>query len=185
MAETSCKAIKSNVKEYLKARKFTIELKFTAETPSNGLVEQNFPGRVKNGPSFVHNSVTDKGQNVYFLIHFTKLIHPTTTVEELKNCLQFVALDEIPLPDFDYPPGWDITLQTPVSSFKEGVDIVSYEDGKLHYKIDTKFFCVSGHRREPGFTPGGCNPPPPPGSYFDVEKDIHGIIDVNMPLKFL
>ena len=183
--ETTCKTIKTNVKEWLKARNNTIETKFTAETPSDGLEEQDFVAREQHGPSFVHSSVSEQGNEIYFLISFSKRVLPTTTVKELQDSLKFVTLDEIPLPDFDYPPDWDISPSTPVSSFKEGVKIVSYENGRLHYKIDTKFFRISGHLRGPWFTRGGCNPPPPPGSYFSVDEDIRGIIDVDMPLKFL
>jgi hypothetical protein len=184
--ETTCKAIESSVKDWLKARNNTIEIKFTAETPSNGLVEQDFFGRLEHGPTFKHSrSVPEQENKTFFSIHFTKPVSPTTTVEELKNTLQFVTLDNIPLPDFDYPPGWKITPRTPVSSFKKGVEIVSYENGRLHYKVDTMFFRISGHLRGPWYIPGGCGPPAPPGSYFGVDEGIRGIIDVDMPLKFL
>ena len=185
MAEAACKTIESSVKEWLKAKNNTIEGKFTAETPSNGLVEQDFVERKKHGPTFAHSSMSEQGEKIYFLISFGKQVHPTTSVDELQKSLKFVTLDEMPLPGFDCPPDWEISPRTPVSSFKEGVEIVSYENGRLHYTIDTKFFCVSGHLKGPWFTPGGCNPPPPPGSYFSVNEDIRGIIDVDMPLKFL
>jgi hypothetical protein len=184
-SETTCKAIESSVKEWLKARNNTIEIKFTADTPSNGLVEQDFFGRLEHGPSFVHSSTSEQGNKIYFLIGFTKQVSPTATIEELKDTLKFVTLDKIPLPDFDYPPGWEITPYTPVSSFKEGVEIMSYENGRLHYKVDTKFFRISGDLRGPWYNPGGCGPPAPPGSYFGVDEDIRGIIDVDMPLRFL
>ena len=185
MAKVACKAIESNVKEWLKGNNNTIEGKFTAETPANGLVEQDFVARKENGPTFAHSSVSEQGQEIYFLISFSEQVYPTTTIEELRNSLDFVTLDKIPLPGFDCPPDWEICPQTPVSSFKEGVKIVSYENERLHYVIDTKFFSISGHLKGPWFTPGGCNPPPPPGSYFSIEENIRGIINVDMPLKFL
>ena len=185
MAKAACKAIESNVKEWLKGQNNTIKGKFAAEKPANGLVEQDFVARKKNGPTFAHSSVSAQGQNIYFLISFSKPVCPTTTIEALRNSLDFVTLDKIPLPGFDCPPNWEIFPQTPVSSFKDGVKIVSYENGRLHYMIDTKFFSISGHLIGTWFTPGGCNPPPPPGSCFSIEEDIRGIIDVDMPIKFL
>ena len=185
MAEATCEAIKSNVENWLNAKDNTIKMKFTADTSTSGLVEQDFPARAENGPTFAYNAISAQGRNIYFLISFGKKVCPTTIVQELRNSLDFVTLDDIPLPDFDYPPNWEISPRTPVSSFKAGVEIVSYQNGRLHYKIDTTFFCISGNLSGPWFTPGCCNPPAPPGSYFRVEKNIHGIIEVDLPLIFL
>ena len=185
MAEATCQTIISNVEKWLKAKNNTIEIKFTTETPSIGLVEQDFPMRTENGPTFAYDVFSEQGKKIFFLISFNKQVLPTTTVQELQDSLKFVTLDDLPLPDFDYPPNWEISPLTPVSSFKEGVEIVSYENGRLHYMIDTTFFCICGNLHGPGYNPGCCNPPALPDTYFEVEKSIRGIFDVDLPLIFL
>lgn len=176
-------SVVSKVEKWLEGSNNTIELKLTLSTPLDGLVEQNFHGRAEHGPSFAYSSTSEQGIKIYFLISFTKIISPSSTVEELRDALNFVTLDDIPLQGFEYPTGWSIRPQTPVSSFKEGVEIVSYENGRLHYKIDTRFFCIYGNCDETII--GSCNPPPAPNTFFCIERDIRGVIDVDMPLIFL
>ena len=86
------------------------------------------------------------------------------------------------MPGFKYPYGLDIYPQTPVSNLKHGIKIISFQNGRLHLKVETRFFAIYGKMR-------GLRVPADAdasiGTSFQVRKDIYGLIDVNMPLVFV
>lgn len=85
-------------------------------------------------------------------IAFSKKVSSVSTVQELQDGLQHVALDKLPMPGFKCLAGWSIHPSTPISSFKEGVTFISFENDRMHYKNDTRFFAVYGNipARQPG-----------------------------------
>jgi hypothetical protein len=158
-----------------------IRLREDPSDPSGGLNEMDYPGASKYGPIFTHESESADGP-IYISIGFNKDVLPSSTVQDLQSSLGYVSLDEVPMPGFNYPSGWDIYPQTPSSSFKDGVTIVSYQNGRLHFKVNTRFFAVYGRLRRVKVPAGGSTPK---HAYFQVRKDINGLIDVNMPLAML
>ena len=171
------------VREYLLKKQYKLDIKLREESsdPSSGLKEMNLPrAQAKQGPIFTHHSESKEGP-IFISIAFNKKVTPSSTVQDLQTSLKWVSLDKLPMPGFKYPYGWDIYPRTPVSSLKNGVKIISFQNGRLHFKVDTRFFAVYGKIR-------GLRLPAdasaPIGTYFQVRKDIHGLIDVNMPLVF-
>jgi len=103
-----------------------------------------------------------------------------TAVETLQANFWFVALDRLPTPGLDLP-GWDVRLRTPTSSIREGVEVVSFGDGKIKLRVKTKFFAVYG--RDPSvLVPADA--PSPPGSYFMIRKYVPLDLTVEAPFTF-
>ncbi len=95
------------------------------------------------------------------------------------------------MPDFRYPNGWHIYPVTPSSSFKNGVKIISYQSGRIHFKVDILRFLRSFDFTVyvfDGLMIGGLKLPAdallPSFAHFEVRRNIHGLIDINMPLVF-
>ena len=149
--------------------------------PSGGLNEMDYPGASKYGHMFTHHSESVDGP-ISISIRFYKDILPSSTVQDLQSSLGYVALQKVPMPGFNYPSGWDIYPQTPYSSFKDGVTIVSFQNGRLHFKVNTRFFAVYGKLRHVKVPSDASTPN---YAYFQVRRDINGFIDVNMPLAML
>mgnify|MGYP002803563171 CR=1 FL=1 len=166
------------VERYLQDNNYTLDVQLREESsdPFSGLTELSYSGAAKLGPIFRY---TSQSGMISIGIGFDKNVRPSSTVQDLQGNLSYVALDRIPMPGFIYPFGWDIYPQTPTSSFKEGVKIVSYDNGIIHYKVDTTFFAIYGVMR-------GLKIPAdaaiPRYARFQVRRNIHGLIDVNMPL---
>ena len=173
--------IMSQIEAWLESIQYTLGLELREPGPGQGLKEEDFPGSKELGPTFTHLSNTDEYGEIYMSISFAKKVSPASTVQELQDNLKFVALDKLPMPGFTGPSGWSIHPSTPVSSFKEGVTITSFENGRMRYKIDTKFFAVYGNI--PAQQPA-CGASPP-GTFLQVRKDFRGLIEVNMPLIYL
>ena len=169
---------KSAVKKYLKDSNYTlnIELREEPSDPSGGLNELNYPEASKYGPIFTYHSLSGLTS---ISMGFNKDVLPSSTVEDLQSSLGYVALDKLPMPGFRYPNGWDIYPMTPMSSFKDGVEIISYQNGRIHFKVDTSFFAVYGIMRDLKIP---ADASAPRNTYFKVRRNIHGLIDVNMPL---
>lgn len=171
--------VKSKVENYLKDNQYALDINISDDSSdsSGGLKELdlNTISRI-----FQHHSVTDDGP-IFISIAFSKNVLPSSTVQDLRDSLKYVSLDKLPMPGFQYPLGWDIYPLTPVSSFKDGVTIASYQNGRLHFKVDTRFFAIYG------ITKGLILPEDastPKYAYFQVRKDIHGLIDVDMTPLF-
>ena len=57
--------------------------------------------------------------------------------------MKFIALDKVPTPGLEVI-GWEIKPMTPVSSFQNGVEIRSYENGIATISVKTSCFCLYG-----------------------------------------
>lgn len=161
------------VKAYLKAINNTIRVNIT-EDESEGALKQ-FMVAGSEGSLFIYK----KGY-IYFNIGFTKRIKPSTPLSEVRDSLNFVALDRLPLEGFKVPRDWIVYPMTMMSSFKKGVNITYYNNGHIRYHIDCIFFAIYGvmpsrqHVMEIS----------PPGTFFRYDKDVRGIIDIDLKLKF-
>jgi hypothetical protein len=105
---------------------------------------------------------------------------PETPIETLKNNLLYVTLDRLPTPGLDLP-GWNIHPQTPISSFKEGVEILAYRDGKIKLRVRTKFFALYGH--DPSIIVPG-DAPAPPDSCFEIRNEFPLDLRLEAPFEF-
>ena len=166
------------VERYLQDNNYTLDVKLREESsdPSSGLTELNYAGAAEHGPVFQYHS--ESGMTS-ISIGFDKKVLPSSTVQDLQGNLSYVTLDMIPMPGFIYPFGWEIYPLTPTSNFKEGVEIVSYENGIIHYKVDTTFFAIYGVMCDLNIPADAAIPR---YARFQVRRNIHGLIDVNMPL---
>lgn len=81
--------------------------------------------------------------------------------------------------NYTYEHGWEVYPLTSYSSLKDGVNIVSYQNGRLHFKVDTIFSAIHGEIRN-FMLPADARIPE--HAVFQVRENIHGLIDVNMPL---
>lgn len=181
MAEQSpeVRAIISQVQEWLNSINYTLKLDLKETDPNKGLIELHVPGR-PNQSLFVHDDETNK---TYFNIGFSKKILPSSTVHDLQQSFQFVALDKLPMTGFNCPQNWSINPLTHASSFKEGVTILSFENNRIQYTIDTNFFSVYGNIPSQQLVCG----PSPDDTYFQLEmneKTFRGIINIDMVLSY-
>lgn len=66
------------------------------------------------------------------------------TLDILRTRFSFVGTDSLPLPGFQSLEGWEVFPQTPVSSFSEGVEFVSFADRTVSLRVKTIFFAIYG-----------------------------------------
>jgi hypothetical protein len=113
----------------------------------------------------------------YINLGFAGKVTPKMTVEQVRKQFKYVALDRLPLPGLDVP-GWEVRPRTPVSSFKEGVEIVDYKDGRIQLKVKSRFFAIYG--RDPSvLVPADA--PSPPSAYFQVRRDFPLDLTIDAP----
>ena len=163
-----------------KQYRLVIKLREDSSDPSDGLKEMNLHGtQAKQEVIFTHQKKKKKGP-IFISVAFNRKVRPSSTVHDLETSLKWVSLEKLPMPGFKYPYGWDIYPQTPVSNLKHGIKIISFQNGRLHLKVETRFFAIYGKM-------GGLRVPADAaiGTSFEVRKDIYGLIDVNMPLVFV
>ena len=167
-----------------KQYRLVIKLSEDSSDPSNGLKEMNLHGaRAKQEVIFTHHSVSKKGP-VFISAAFSRKVTPSSTVQDLQTSLKWVSLEKLPMPGFKYPYGWDIYPQTPVSNLKHGIKIISFQNGRLHFKVETRFSAIYGKMRSLR-VPADVDANASSGTSFQVRKDIYGLIDVSMPLVFV
>lgn len=113
-------------------------------------------------------------------IGFTAPISPTTPLETVRKSLNFIALDRLVLPGL-HVPGWQVTPRTPMSSFREGVTIEDFREGKIKIRVQTRFFAIGGRKMT-----AACEPVPdealPPTCFFEVRRDLPGTVTIELPL---
>jgi hypothetical protein len=103
-----------------------------------------------------------------------------TPLKTLRKKFWYVALHRLPTPGLDLP-GWEVRPQTPTSSFKKGVEILAYGDGRIKLRVRTKFFALYG--RDPSvLVPADA--PMPPGSYFQIRRDFPLDLTIEAPFSF-
>ena len=102
----------------------------------------------------------------YLSLGFDGAITEKTPLKTVRKQLKYVALNRLPTPGLN-APGWEVKPQTPVSSFKKGVEILEYRDGKITLRVRTEFFALYG--RNPNvLVPADA--PSPPGTYFQIRR---------------
>uniref|UniRef100_A0A1X7UKS9 Uncharacterized protein n=1 Tax=Amphimedon queenslandica TaxID=400682 RepID=A0A1X7UKS9_AMPQE len=174
------KSIISEVEKWLESINYTLRLEFKESNPRKGLVEYDIPG-LDEAALFIH----DQSSKTYFNIGFKMRVTPDSSLEDLQKNLDYVALDRLPMPGFNTPRGWAIVPQTAMSSFKEGVKIISYENGHIVYTIETEFFSIYGSM--PGKEPP-CGLPAAPGTFFRLEfeenKKLKCVMKVDMAISY-
>ena len=105
---------------------------------------------------------------VYIGIGFGIAPKADSTLKELQDNLKHVALDQVPVPGVK-AGNWETRLQTPVSSFKDGVTLEKYENGVLTFRVKTEFFAAYG-RRTDLILPADAGLPP--DAYFQIRTPI-------------
>ncbi|CAF3735891.1 unnamed protein product [Rotaria socialis] len=123
---------------------------------------------------------THTSPGTYISIGFKQpLQQDAVDLEELQQNFSYIALNKLPLPGLDVPSNWEVYPQTPMSSFREGVQIDEYENHRLHLTISTRFFAIYGHEiQEHPIMDKSAEE----GTYLQVRHDIEGFIKVNLPL---
>ena len=106
--------------------------------------------------------------DVYIGIGFSKTPTKNSSLEDLRAAFQHVALDRIPVPGIR-AKNWATQLQTPTSSFKDGVTLESWKDGVLRLRVKTSFFAASGRRMDVRVP---ADAPMPQDTYFQIRKSI-------------
>ena len=106
--------------------------------------------------------------DLYVGIGFSKPPKRGSTLPELRATLKHIALDRVPVPGIA-AVGWETRLQTPRSSFNEGVMIESWKDGVIRVRVHTEFFAAYG-RRTDILVPADAAMTQ--GTYFQIRKPI-------------
>lgn len=91
-----------------------------------------------------------------------------STLQSLRTSFKHLALDHIPVPGVA-SKRWETRLRTPMSSFKDGVSLESWENGVLLLRVQTTFFAAYG-RDLSVKTPADAGMPE--GSYFQIRKPV-------------
>ena len=133
----------------------------------------------KNRRDFTHYSESAENGPIFISIAFNKDVLPSSTVHDLQRSLKYVSLHKVPMPCFSYPYGWVIYTRTQRRNFKDGVTIASYQNGRLHFRVNTIFSYIYGIMS--GFTMAA-DARIPSFAYFKITRNIRGTVDVNMPL---
>ncbi len=106
--------------------------------------------------------------DLYIGIGFSKPPKPESTLAELRSTLMHIALDRVPVPGVK-AANWDTRLMTPVSSFKEGVTLESWNDGVLRVRVQSSFFAAAGNRTDLILP---MDTAMPEGTYFQIRRPI-------------
>jgi len=112
---------------------------------------------------------------------FKGTVQVTDTAAELSNRLKYIALDRMPTPGLEVK-GWDIRPMTPVSSFREGIEIRSFAKGQVKVGVKSKCFCLYGRVKDQLLGPQPADAPLPNGSYFQLRQEIPLEISFEAPL---
>jgi hypothetical protein len=155
-------------------------LTITEQEPNKGLVGYARYNAANttcgNAPDylFIYSS-----KDIYINIGFSSDVNYDSTLEEVRAKLNYVALNKLPMPGFECPQHWTIYPMTPVSSFKNGVDIIEFGNGRIKYTVKTNFFSVYG--TIPSLHV--CDRASAKGTYFSVEnRDLSLDMTVDLPM---
>jgi hypothetical protein len=113
-------------------------------------------------------------------LYFRGKLTPETPIETLNNNFVSVVFNRLPTPGLNLP-GWDVKPMTPSSHVSKGVEILSYRDGKIKVRVQTKFFELYGS--DPSIVVP-CGAPSPPGSYFAIRKEFPLDLELEAPFRF-
>ncbi len=94
------------------------------------------------------------------------------TPEAVGARLLRIALDKLPLSHSLTTPGWTVIPRTPVSSFRDGVEVEGFgPDGILTLRVSTRAFALSGEVMS-GRHRHIADAPMPQDSFFQLRRDI-------------
>ena len=114
----------------------------------------------------------------YMSLGFSGKITPNTPLKTLKQQFKYIALNRLPTPGLAVE-GWQIRPRTPRSSFRDGVEFLSYKNGKIKLRVKTKFFALSG-RDTRVLVP--MDAPSPKGAYFQIRKPFTLDLTIEAPM---
>jgi len=114
----------------------------------------------------------------YMSLGFDGPIAANTPLATLKKSFKYIALNQLPTPGLEVK-GWKIRPQTPMSSFRDGVEFLSYEKGKIKLRVKTSFFALYG-RDTRVLLPADA--PSPKGTYFQIRKKFPLDLTIEAPM---
>jgi hypothetical protein len=121
--------------------------------------------------------IYDDGRR-YLSIGFDVEVGPDASLEALRKHFRHIALDRLPPPDLVIP-GWEVLPLTPVSSFKKGVEIVSFQEGGIRLQVQTTCFALYGRRPDVKVP---ADAPLPEGAYFQIRQSFPLNLEIDLPL---
>jgi predicted secreted protein len=139
--------------------------------PAPGFVGRKIAGR--KSTMFVYSK-----PGWYLSLGFSGPITPKTPLKTLKQSFKYIALNQLPTPGLKIE-GWRIRPQTPRSSFQDGVEFLSYANGKIKLRVKTKFFALYG-RDTRVMLPADA--PSPKGTYFQIRKPFSLDLTIEAPM---
>jgi hypothetical protein len=109
---------------------------------------------------------------------FKTQITTSSPLETLQQQFNYIALDKLVAPN-TVAYGWDVYPLTPVSSFSDGVEITSFNNGQIGLRVKTNFFALYGRRLNIS-VPADASLPE--GTYFEIRKDFPLNLTIDLPL---
>lgn len=155
-------------------------LHISERAPGKGFVGHCIPGFLPCPPYGGDSSFGYDGDGVQIAIGFTHVVFPSTPLDELRSSLAYLALDRVPPGDLRVP-GWRIIPRTPVSSFREGVEIASRAYGNIQIRAKGHFFELYGEKEGQDCKPPA-DAPMRPECFFALEKNIPFDITIDVPM---
>lgn len=162
--------------DWLKQREGKITLAYKAAAEQPGFAGQPIAG----SPDTMY---VLKTRDWYVTLGFKGKIAADDTAESLTKRLKYVALDTVPTPGLEVK-GWEIRPRTPVSSFREGVEIREFTGGVAKIAVKTKCFCLAGTVRKELLGPVPADAGLPAGTFFQLRQSIPLEIEFEAPLGF-
>lgn len=108
------------------------------------------------------------------------MIAEDTPLSVVRELFSYTALDQMPTPDLDVP-GWEIMAETPVSSFREGMEITGYGAGRIQLRIRTTFFAHDGRDPNVELMMGA---PARKGSSFQHRRNFPVELSLDAPIHY-
>jgi hypothetical protein len=104
-------------------------------------------------------AVEARAGSTRLLIFFRCAESAFATAADLQDAFSHVVLED--LPHGLSVPNWRFTVQTPVSSFSEGVSFSAPSAGRIRIQIDTALYGVYGHSKRASCIPPADGPSAP------------------------
>ncbi len=135
-----------------------------------------FVGHTIIGQSAMRYEFQQDGYRISF--GFDKKLDHKMDLESIRKSFQYAALDKLPTPGLKVK-NWEIKPMTSMSSFKDGVEILDYRDGRIVFRIKTEFFALSGRDRSIEIP---ADARIPKGSYFQIRKKFKLDLTIDAPI---
>ncbi len=132
--------------------------------------------RIAGSESVMFNYAAD-GYRI--TLGFGTEITPDSTIAQLREQIEYVALDALPTPGLR-EEGWEISPRTPISSFSEGVELLDYRDGRITLRIKTGFFALSGSDSRV-IVPADAGMPE--DAYFQIREEFPLDLTIDAPIS--